>query len=147
MMKLPCRILCPVWSRLVLLKGDTLSSQIRETITRDTLAHSRGLRPHRRKNHDVNILNIHVGALMQRALVALLALLFLGCTATLGKDLERSSARSISPTPYPDSVKITELQSGMSGAKWVATTPSGVYDCSIENGERQPICAKRHSSP
>lgn len=69
---------------------------------------------------------------------------FTGCaTAIQGRNLQRDSAGAIIPTPYPDSVRISDVQSGMTSAKWVATTPSGVYDCSIVANERRPLCAKR----
>jgi hypothetical protein len=59
--------------------------------------------------------------------------------------LQRASARAIIPTPHPDSVKISNIQGPIgSPDKWIATTPSGVYDCSIEAGEQQAICVKRN---
>jgi hypothetical protein len=60
-------------------------------------------------------------------------------------NLERESARVITPTPNPDSVKITELRKALTSAQWVATTPSGVYDCSIQDQEKHPLCAKRET--
>lgn len=67
------------------------------------------------------------------------------CGAT-GSNLQRLSASVITPTPYPDSVKITELHQGVAGFNtWVATTSYGVYDCSQETGEPYPICARRHT--
>lgn len=60
-------------------------------------------------------------------------------------NVKRESARVITPTPHPDSVVISEIRRDILGNpnKWVATTPSGVYDCSLAAGERHPICAKR----
>jgi hypothetical protein len=67
-----------------------------------------------------------------------------GCaTVATGRNLQRESARAITPTPYPDSVKISDVQGGMTSAQWVATTPGGVYDCSLRAGESRPLCAKR----
>jgi hypothetical protein len=67
-----------------------------------------------------------------------------GCaTMATGRNLQRESARAITPTPYPDSVKISDVQGGITSAKWVATTPSGVFDCSLQAGESHPLCAKR----
>ncbi len=68
-----------------------------------------------------------------------------GCAAQIEHNLQRESARAISPTPYPDSVKITQLEHDALGnpRKWVAVTPSGAFDCSQEGDERHPICVKR----
>jgi len=75
----------------------------------------------------------------------LLTAVMTGCTGFVNEHgLQRSSARVITPTPYPDSVKITEVHSSLGGdIQWIATLPSGVYDCSQESGERQPLCVKR----
>ncbi|HTE47527.1 MAG TPA: hypothetical protein VK636_19955 [Gemmatimonadaceae bacterium] len=78
------------------------------------------------------------------ALFALLvATALAGCAPSM-HTLQRQSARGISPTPYPDSVKISDVHDG-STRTWVATTRSGVYDCSIEDRERGAICVKRES--
>ena len=71
----------------------------------------------------------------------LVAATLAGCASAL--NLQRESARAILPTPYPDSVKISDFHGGFGGSTWVATTPKGVYDCSRESGERVPLCAKR----
>lgn len=65
-----------------------------------------------------------------------------GCMSA-GMNLQRASARAIIPTPNPDSVVVSDIHHGLTSARWVATTRSGVYDCSIETSERVPICAKR----
>ena len=65
-----------------------------------------------------------------------------GCTGA-NLNLQRASARAILPTPNPDSVNISDLHRGMMVARWIATTPTGVFDCSIEAAEHAPICAKR----
>jgi len=70
------------------------------------------------------------------------AITLFGCT-TAGLNLQRASARAITPTPYPDSVVISEVHRGVTSAKWVATTRDGVYDCSIDASEKVPLCAKR----
>lgn len=72
----------------------------------------------------------------------------LACTlAACGHNLhylQRASARAIIPTPHPDSVKISDIHGSIGlPRRWVATTHGGVYDCSIEAGEQQPICSKR----
>ena len=81
-----------------------------------------------------------------RAIVpgVLMAIVLSGC-ATANMNLQRASARAIVPTPHPDSVRVSDLHSGVLAARWIATTPSGVYDCSIEEPEKVPICAKREA--
>jgi hypothetical protein len=82
-------------------------------------------------------------------LIASLIVSLSGCAGLASEHgLQRASARVIAPTPYPDSVKITEIHSSITGDKrWVATLPGGVYDCTQEGGERQPICVKRPANP
>ena len=70
-----------------------------------------------------------------------------GCMAAMGINLERESARAITPTPLPDSVKISDVRRGFDMARWVATTAHGVYDCSMANEEHRALCAKRDSAP
>ena len=79
-----------------------------------------------------------------RAIVTgvLIAVSLTGC-ATANMNLQRASARAIMPTPNPDSVRVSDLHRGMLAARRIATTPSGVYDCSLEEPEKVPICAKR----
>ena len=72
----------------------------------------------------------------------LLAATAAGCTSA-GMNLQRASARAIMPTPNPDSVVVTEIHRGVITARWVATTSSGVYDCSLQADEKIPICARR----
>ena len=80
---------------------------------------------------------------MRTVIVSILVAGALGCVSGIGLDLERESARAIVPTPYPDSVKVSEVQHGFNASRWVATTPTGVYDCSMRDGEHQPLCARR----
>ena len=92
-----------------------------------------------RGRRSTRVVTVSLAGVCTSALVA--------CGAT-GSNLQRLSASVITPTPYPDSVKITELHQGAAGFNtWVATTPDGVYDCSQEMGEPYPICAKRHTRP
>lgn len=88
---------------------------------------------------------------MRMAALAILgAVAVTGCAASLlaNEDIQRISAQAISPTPYPDSVVVSNIQHGAKLATWVATTRTGVYDCSIESKEASrrnypPLCAKR----
>ena len=80
---------------------------------------------------------------MRTVIVCILLVGALGCMSGMGLNLERESARAIVPTPYPDSVRISEVQHGFNDSRWVATTRGGVYDCSMRDGEPQPLCVKR----
>jgi len=77
-------------------------------------------------------------------LSALCAVALVAC-AGANLDLQRASARAMTPTPYPDSVTISDVHHDRLGnlRSWVATTRTGVYDCSLEPTERAPLCAKR----
>ena len=68
-----------------------------------------------------------------------------GCAGAIQHELVRSSARAIVPTPNPDSLTISDVHKDWLGnaTRWVVTTRSGVYDCTLEQGEPKPICAKR----
>ena len=83
---------------------------------------------------------------MRRILLLIACAYASGCTAAYTEHvLQRESARVITPTPNPDSVKISVFQRDRLGnaSRWVLTTSSGVYDCSKEQGEQLPICVKR----
>jgi len=82
---------------------------------------------------------------MRPVLLSVFCGVSLTACAGAGLDLQRASARAITPTPYPDSVTVSEMRHDRLGnlRSWVATTRSGVYDCSLEPGERVPLCAKR----
>ena len=67
-----------------------------------------------------------------------------GCIS-VNSVLQRESARAINPTPYPDSVTISDVKRW--GSEWVATTSGGVYDCSKHQGEDRALCVKRQTSP
>ena len=59
---------------------------------------------------------------------AVVGLLFAGTSAgcmAAGMNLHRASARAIVPTPYPDSVTISEVHHGVLISRWVATTHDG----------------------
>jgi hypothetical protein len=42
-----------------------------------------------------------------------------------------------------DAFRISDLHHSVTTARWIATTPGGVYDCTIEAPERVPLCVKR----
>jgi len=81
-----------------------------------------------------------------RIAVAFLAAPLVACSAT-GFNLQRASARAMTPTPFPDSVAISDVHRDRLGnvRKWVATTRDGVFECTLEDQERTPLCAKRDS--
>ena len=80
---------------------------------------------------------------------ALCATALVSCVSTgaLTGRLQRASARAITPTPYPDSVAVSNVRRDTLGNpfSWVATTRGGVYDCSVQGEERAPLCARRDS--
>lgn len=73
----------------------------------------------------------------------LVAGLLVGCVSI--ESLQRQTARALNPPVYPDSIKISEVRK--TGSEWVATTSSGVYDCSIRSDEDRPLCVKRQTPP
>ena len=68
-----------------------------------------------------------------------------GACASNMANLQRESARVIAPSPLPDSVKVSEVKRGATSVTWVATTPSGVYDCSADDMLRRALCVKRNT--
>ena len=75
----------------------------------------------------------------------LLAVALVACAGTVRHELQRQSARAITPTPYPDSVTISDIRRDRLGnvREWVATARGGAYDCSLEDRERQALCVRR----
>lgn len=83
---------------------------------------------------------------MRRLIGGLMLTSTLGaCAGAIQHELVRSSARVIQPTPNPDSIAVSDLHKDWLGnvTRWVVKTNSGVYDCTREQGEEKPICAKR----
>lgn len=65
-----------------------------------------------------------------------------GCASNMG-ELQRASARGMSPVPQPTQVVISNVNRGMMGIKWTATAPNGDrYDCSSDDMMRRPLCVK-----
>ncbi|HEY0779065.1 MAG TPA: hypothetical protein VGD56_13935 [Gemmatirosa sp.] len=60
--------------------------------------------------------------------------------------LRHESARAITPTPYQDSVTVSEVRHHVlsNSTTWVATTPGGVYDCTYSYADRVALCPKRN---
>jgi acyl dehydratase len=67
----------------------------------------------------------------------------LAACASSNVNLQRESARFMTPVPLPDAVKVTDVQRSASSVKWVATGASGVYDCTSDDMLRRPLCVKR----
>ena len=80
-----------------------------------------------------------------RIALAFCAASLVGCAISSGVDLRRLSARAMTPTPFPDSVAISDVHRDRLGnvRKWVATTRDGVYECTLEPEEGTPICPRR----
>ena len=75
--------------------------------------------------------------------VGLISIAIVACASNVG-NLQRATASTISPTPLPDSVRVTEVSRAAASVKWVATVPGGdTYDCSADDMVRRPVCAKR----
>lgn len=69
-----------------------------------------------------------------------------GCASSMG-NLQRESARVITPNPLPSSVSISNVRRSASSVEWVATLTDGtVYDCSSDDMLRRALCVKRTSS-
>jgi hypothetical protein len=81
---------------------------------------------------------------MKRLWVSLLVVVVAGACASSTGNLQRESARAVTPSPLPDSVKVSGVKRGATSVKWVATTPGGVvYDCSADDMLRRTLCVKR----
>ena len=75
--------------------------------------------------------------------IATAALLLVGCAST-PDNLARETARSIGGL-RSDQVAITDVKRGATSVRWVATTPSGVYDCEADDMVRRVNAVKRET--
>ena len=69
------------------------------------------------------------------------AILFVGCAST-PDNLARETARSIGGL-RSDQVTITDVKRGLTSVSWVATTPTGIYDCEADDMVRRVNAVKR----
>ncbi len=69
------------------------------------------------------------------------ALLLVGCAST-SDNLARESARDIGGL-RSDQVAISGVKRGVTSVSWIATTPSGVYDCEADDMLRRVNAVKR----
>ena len=84
---------------------------------------------------------------MTRSLLgSALLLSVVACASNIG-NLQRESARAITPNPLPESVTISEVHRGATSVRWVATGASGVYDCSADDMLRRTLCVRREALP
>lgn len=72
------------------------------------------------------------------------AILFVGCAST-PDILARETARTIGGI-RSDQVSIANVKRGMTSVSWVATTPSGVYDCEADDMVRRINAVKRDNA-
>ena len=75
--------------------------------------------------------------------IAAASLLFVGCQNT-SANLARETARTIGGLTSSQ-VTITDVKRGMTSVSWVATTPSGVYDCESDDNVRRVNAVKRET--
>ena len=68
------------------------------------------------------------------------AMLLVGCAST--SDYARETARTIGGL-RSDQVTISDVKRGMTHVSWVASTPSGVYDCEADDQVRRVNAVKR----
>lgn len=73
--------------------------------------------------------------------IATAALLLIGCAST-PNNLARETARTIGGLKS-DQVTISDVKRGATSVSWVATTPSGVYDCEADDMVRRVNAVKR----
>lgn len=73
--------------------------------------------------------------------IATAAFLLVGCAST-PDNLARETARSIGGL-RSDQVTISDVKRSASSVSWVATTPSGVYDCEADDMVRRVNAVKR----
>jgi hypothetical protein len=72
------------------------------------------------------------------------AFIFVGCAST-SDNLARETARTIGGL-RSDQVTISDVKRGMTSVSWVATTPSGIYDCEADDMVRRVNAVKRDNS-
>ncbi len=81
------------------------------------------------------------GFTMKTAFVSLvLAFAVIGCASSSG-NLQRETARFIGDMA-PEDVTISDIDRGVSSAKWEASTPMGDYHCSADDMIRRVHCVK-----
>lgn len=75
--------------------------------------------------------------------IAMAALLLVGCAST-PDNLARETARSIGGL-RSDQVTVSDVKRGVSSVRWVATTPSGIFDCEADDMVRRVNVVKRET--
>jgi uncharacterized protein YcfL len=81
---------------------------------------------------------------MKKLLTLVTATLLLAGCASTPDNLARETARSIGGL-RSDQVVISEVKRGATSVRWVATTPSGVYDCEADDMVRRVNAVKRET--
>jgi hypothetical protein len=72
------------------------------------------------------------------------AILLTGCAST-SDNLSRETARTIGGL-RSDQVTVSDVHRSMTSVSWVATTPSGVYDCEADDMVRRVNAVKRDNA-
>jgi hypothetical protein len=73
--------------------------------------------------------------------ITTVSLLLIGCANT-SSNLARETARTIGGL-RSDQVVVSNVKRGITSVSWVATTPSGVYDCEADDMVRRVNAVKR----
>jgi hypothetical protein len=76
------------------------------------------------------------------AAAACCAVLGLAACASTDDNLQRATATAIGANVDPDTVKISDIDRGVTTVHWNATTPHGHYKCSADDMVRRPYCVK-----
>ena len=71
------------------------------------------------------------------------AFLLVGCASTPG-NLSRETARTIGGL-RSDQISVSDVKRSVTSVRWVATTPSGVYDCEADDMVRRVNAVKRET--
>jgi len=78
---------------------------------------------------------------MNKLILIAATLILAGCAST-SNNLARETARTIGGIKSED-VAVSGVKRGVTSVSWVATTPSGVYDCESDDMVRRVNAVKR----
>ena len=73
----------------------------------------------------------------------LIVVFALAACASTNENLQMESARSIGGGVMPESVKINNVDRGMTSVKWDAESAKGSYKCSADDMLRRVLCVKK----
>lgn len=72
----------------------------------------------------------------------LIVVLTLAACASTNDNLQMESARSIGGV-MPDTIKVNNVDRGMTSVKWDAESSKGSYKCSADDMLRRVLCVKK----